>query len=35
MEFPDGGHNLQKTRAVEIADTLKSWSFAPDQLVGR
>jgi pimeloyl-ACP methyl ester carboxylesterase len=35
MEFPDGGHNLQKTRAIEISDSLKSWILAPDQLVGR
>lgn len=26
VRFPDGGHNLQKSRAVELADTLVAWS---------
>jgi pimeloyl-ACP methyl ester carboxylesterase len=29
LGFPDGGHNLQKTRAVELADALVAWLSQP------
>ena len=27
MEFKDGGHNIQKTKALELTELLKSWLF--------
>ena len=29
LVFPSGGHNIQKTRAVEIADALVAWARDP------
>jgi pimeloyl-ACP methyl ester carboxylesterase len=26
LEFPDGGHNIQKSRAVELAAALDAWA---------
>lgn len=27
VRFPDGGHNLQKSRAVELADAIAAWAL--------